>query len=462
MMTEANTSAPTARDARRRALLVAEGPCEELSARLSAAGLDVTRVTAGEAAGALGASEVPALVLVAFGEREGESKLVGLARRLRAEPRTFALPVVFLFRADERTLRSAALRVGVDDYFAQDAPAAEMRARLEALFWRAEAGRRAAPQAADQRSEIDNFMFLLDAVSADARRGAAGAVALVEAAGGAGGALAEAHGFLKLNLRRVDSVAFYGPTILLAHLPRMDSRAAQVALARLREEFVEARPGADLLAGIASFPADGGEVEKLIEKAEAALDSARAANSPHRVLVYEKGGARTVPPTSTPRRAASGDGAKAAATTTTPVGVAVEGRAGGEWRAPRATSKSRRLLLTVSDAARMAQINLLMRSAGYEVRAAFDGQHALSLLRIDRPDLLLVDYELQGMDGIEMLRRLGKQSGASPPPPAVLLLPSGVEGLRGEALGAGAGSVVKLPFDPVVLLDALRGLGGLE
>jgi DNA-binding response OmpR family regulator len=399
-------------------------------------------------------------VLVAFGEREGESKLVGLARRLRAEPRTFALPVVFLFRADERTLRSAALRVGVDDYFAQDAPAAEMRARLEALFWRAEAGRRAAPQVADQRSEIDNFMFLLDSVSADARRGAAGAVALVEAAGGAEGALAEAHGFLKLNLRRVDSVAFYGPTILLAHLPRMDSRAAQVALARLREEFVAARPGADLLAGIASFPADGGEVEKLIEKAEAALDAARAENSPHRVLVYEKGGVRTVPTTSTSRRAASGDGAKAA-TTTAPVGVAVEGRAGGEWRAARAPSKSRRLLLTVSDAARMAQINLLMRSAGYEVRAAFDGQHALSLLRIDRPDLLLVDYELQGMDGIEMLRRLGKQSGTSPPP-ALLLLPEGVEGLRGEALGAGAGVVVKLPYDPVELLDALRGLGGLE
>src|SRR5687767_11605517 len=107
MMMEATTSEPSARDAGRRALLVAEGPCEELSARLSAAGLDVTRATADEAAGVLGAAELPALVLVAFGGREGEGKLVGLARRLRAEPRTFALPLVFLFRADERTLRSA-------------------------------------------------------------------------------------------------------------------------------------------------------------------------------------------------------------------------------------------------------------------------------------------------------------------------------------------------------------------
>jgi DNA-binding response OmpR family regulator len=462
-MTEANTSEPTQRDAGRRALLVAEGACEELTSRLEAAGLDVTRAAAEEVANSLSASDAPALVLFAFGEREGESKLVGLARRLRAEPRTFGLPVVFLFRADERTLRSAALRVGVDDYFAQDAPASEIRARLEALFWRAQVGRRAAPQVGEQRAEIDNFMFLLDAVSADARRGAAGAVALVAA-----GALAEAHGFLKLNLRRVDSVAFYGPTILLAHLPGVDSRAAQATLSRLREEFVGERPGAELCAGVASFPADGVEVEKLIEKAEAALDAARAPNSTARVLVYGEDEERDAPLTSSTGRESSasrrgaGDDTKIAINTP-PVGVAVEGRAGGEWRAARGPFKSRRLRLTVSDATRMAQINLLMRSAGYEVRAAFDGQHALNLLRIDRPDLLLVDYELQGMDGIEMLRRLGKQSGASAPPPSVLLLPTGVgDGLRGEALGAGAGRVVGMPYDPLELLDALSGVASIE
>src|SRR5205823_11694848 len=71
----------------------------------------------------------------------------------------------------------------------------------------------------------------------------------------------------------------------------------------------------------------------------------------------------------------------------------------------------RRLLLTVSDAARMTQINSLIRSAGYEARAAFDGQQALHLLRIERPDLLLLDYELQGIDGLETIRRLRKQNG---------------------------------------------------
>src|ERR1043165_3991234 len=121
----------------RRALLVAEdgASVEALRESLAANGFELERVSAEE--GARRAAEVePSVVLIAFGTREGEPRLVTLARRLRTEPKSFALPVVFLFRADERTLRSAALRVGADDYFSQDAPREELRARLESLFWR--------------------------------------------------------------------------------------------------------------------------------------------------------------------------------------------------------------------------------------------------------------------------------------------------------------------------------------
>ena len=122
-----------------------------------------------------------------------------------------------------------------------------------------------------------------------------------------------------------------------------------------------------------------------------------------------------------------------------------------------ASRKTRRVMLVVSDAERMAQVNLLMRSAAYEARAAFDGQHALNLLRIDRPDALVVDYELDGIDGAEMLRRLAKQSRGEAPP-ALLLLPSGREELRAEALAAGARSVIGMPYDGVELLERLREL----
>lgn len=474
---------------KRRALLVADegADASALKDKLAAAGLEVETAPI-EAASRRATESEPSVVLLAFGNRDGEARLVSLARRMRAEPESFALPVVFIFREDGRTLRSAAGHVGADDYLSQDVTAEELRARLESLFWRAEAGRRNAPALADQRGEIDNFIFLLDSAGADARRGAEGSVALLEVedesvAVGARGerearrasSIKAAHAFLKLNLRRLDAVAFYGPATLLVYLPNADANAARATLARLCEEFSASNSGARLCAGLSAFPSQGSEVEVLVEQSEVALTRAREPNSQARVVVYGEESPQVSPPDAE-RRAAS---ATAWTTTSTTMSTSSSTSAvdkdslreqttatGGESKSTHAPVESRarahRLMLVVSDAARMAQVNLLLRSAGFEVRAAFDGQHALNLLRIDRPDVLLVDYELRGMDGVEMLRRLAKQSRAGQSPPALMLVPAGREDVRGEALAAGARAFVELPYDPVELLDALRDFGRAE
>ena len=465
-------------DEARRALLVADegADAEGLRARLAAAGFAATNAAPEEAAAR--AKELsPAVVLLAFGGREGESRLLSLARRLRAEPSSFALPVVLLFRDDSRALRSAAQHLGADDYFSQGATAEELRARLDALRWRAESGRRGAPAVADQRSEIDNFLFLLDAVGADARRGLTGSLALVEAEGSVRGvdgrdgehtrgatrvrALTDAHGFLKLNLRRVDAVAFYGPATLLVYLPGADASTARATLSRLREEFSDAA-GGGLFAGVSSFPAHGSEVERLVEQAEAALGEARGENSAARVVVYGFAETGATAVADAERRAANVSrrsttrgvpNESAIVASNEPLSLTT-----AQPNVRGAGGRARHVMLVVSDAARMAQVNLLMRSAAYEVRAAFDGQHALNLLRIDRPDALVVDYALREMDGVEMLRRLAVQTRAGHAPPALLLLPAGREDLRAGALAAGARGVIDMPYDAVELLEALREL----
>jgi CheY-like chemotaxis protein len=141
---------------------------------------------------------------------------------------------------------------------------------------------------------------------------------------------------------------------------------------------------------------------------------------------------------------------------------AAEAAARERERRARGTIMPRRLLLTVSDAARMAQLNSLIRSAGYEARAAFGGQQALDLLRIERPDLLLLDFELQGIDGLETLRRLRKQNGGRLTLPVVLLLPENSEAVRQEALALGTRGIVSMPYDPVDLLDTVRAAGTIE
>ncbi len=498
-MNESADNETTARDdttrATRRALLVADEGADDaaLRDRLVSAGLEVETALIEDAARRAVESE-PSVVVLAFGGREGEGRLVSLARRMRAEPASFALPVVFLFREDGRTLRSAAGHFGADDYLSRDASAEELRARLESLLWRVESGRRNAPAVADQRGEIDNFIFLLDSAGADARRGATGSVALLEAEdeGKAGETqharetrrarlIKAAHSFLKLNLRRLDGVAFYGPSTLLVYLPNADAGAARSTLARLCEEFSGSHAGARLFAGISSFPSQGSEVEVLVEQSEAALTRARESNSQARAVVYGEESPQVSPPDaerrsgSAPRLTATA----AAASTSTEgdsksshasgsshdaSGTQADGDAGasGSRATGASRARARRLMLVVSDALRMAQVNLLLRSEGFEVRAAFDGQHALNLLRIDRPDLLLVDYELREINGVELLRRLAKQSRAGQTPPTLMLVPSGREDVRGEALAAGARSLVELPFDPVELLDVLRGFDRAE
>jgi CheY-like chemotaxis protein len=195
----------------------------------------------------------------------------------------------------------------------------------------------------------------------------------------------------------------------------------------------------------------------------------RVENSTARVVVYgvegetfvAAHGARTDAERRKMTAAVNESSTSKAASVGTPVGAAEVGAARA-FSATRAGGKIRRLMLVVSDSARMAQVNLLLRSEGFEVRAAFDGQHALNLLRIDRPDILVVDYELQGIDGIEMLRRLAKQTGSAQALPALVLLPAVRAELRDEVLEAGARAIINLPYDPVELLEALRDLGEIE
>ena len=530
---DANNSAQSAAAAARprRALIIADAAGLSLQQQLTASGYltqAATIVNAGRAIIEFSPDVVVMIVAHAGGDNENEC--VALARRLRAETSTYALPIVFAWSEDGRSLRAAAQYTGADDYFPLNASAAEILARLDSLFWRVESDRRSAPVVSDRRLEIDNFMFMLDAVREDVRAGLKGTLALIYAVSARGKGetldkavrdrtLVEAHNFLKLNLRRVDAVAYYGPTTLLVYLPRMESLAAVAALSRMHREFHEEHSERDLIAGVASFPANGHDVEGLIERAEEAVNKARKEAGGKHVTAYEIGTDSPAPVSSLsaepvvspesplleelqlpkeveadagqatpvssfspeveerePEReeivetpaagplksieagtngAGNGLEDKAAHAATEAAARELERRAGG-------AIMPRRLLLTISDAARMTQLNSLIRSAGYEARAAFNGQQALDLLRIERQDLLLLDYDLQGIDGVETIRRLRKQSGGRLSLPVIMLISADNEGARREALELGARLVLQTPYDPAELLASLRLAGSVE
>ena len=85
-----------------------------------------------------------------------------------------------------------------------------------------------------------------------------------------------------------------------------------------------------------------------------------------------------------------------------------------------ATSASYRVLVVDDnvDAAKMTQV--FLQAEGHRVRCAFDGPSALGLAREFKPQLVLLDVAMPGMDGYEVLRRLRQQAGATQPVVAVL------------------------------------------
>jgi two-component system KDP operon response regulator KdpE len=88
----------------------------------------------------------------------------------------------------------------------------------------------------------------------------------------------------------------------------------------------------------------------------------------------------------------------------------------------------------------------------YRVIEAADGREGLSLLRHERPDLLLLDLGLPDIDGLELIRMIRAES----PVPIIVLSSRDDERGKVEALDLGADDYVTKPFGMEELVARLR------
>ena len=80
---------------------------------------------------------------------------------------------------------------------------------------------------------------------------------------------------------------------------------------------------------------------------------------------------------------------------------------------------------------------------GIEVTTAGSGSDALAILECERPDLIIMELALHGMDGLEILRRMKKRGDA---PPVVILTAYGTAERLREALQLGVREFLGKPF----------------
>ncbi len=110
-----------------------------------------------------------------------------------------------------------------------------------------------------------------------------------------------------------------------------------------------------------------------------------------------------------------------------------------------------RLLLVEDDPALAELLEFRFRQQGYAVTVTADGDEALLLAAEQVPDLVVLDWMVEGTSGIEVCRRLRKGK-ATAHVPIVMLTARGAEDDKVRGLETGVDDYVTKPFSPRELL----------
>ena len=106
------------------------------------------------------------------------------------------------------------------------------------------------------------------------------------------------------------------------------------------------------------------------------------------------------------------------------------------------------------DIARFVEVNL--RSAGYQVSVASDGEQALEKAGLMRPDLVLLDVMMPRIDGFEVAHRL-RRNPQTANTSIIMLTAKALATDKVLGLTAGADDYIIKPFDPIELLARVKG-----
>jgi diguanylate cyclase (GGDEF)-like protein len=358
---------------------------------------------------------------------------VELCRALRNEPRWAALPVVFLTsRADADSVR-AVFDAGADDYVTKPFVGPEVVARilnrlervrlflalaetdqLTGLANRARSvellesylrlANRTGQPLCVAVLDVDRFKQIND------RHGHAMGDAVLQGLGAA----------IRRTFRGEDVGARWGGDELVIGLYGMADGDGRERLGRFLEDIRALRFGArgevavTLSAGLAQYPRDGDGVDDLYRAADRALYAAKAEGR-DRVLVHD--------------------------------------------RDAGASGRTVDVAIVEDDAVLGALLEHALQTRGYRTRWITDGVAAATELAATTPELtaplLLLDWDLPGLDGLRVLGRL-RERGVLARTRVIMLTARGGEAEVLEALEAGAVDHVTKPFSVPVLMQRVR------
>jgi two-component system phosphate regulon response regulator PhoB len=116
-----------------------------------------------------------------------------------------------------------------------------------------------------------------------------------------------------------------------------------------------------------------------------------------------------------------------------------------------------RVLILEDEPALVEMLRYNLEKEGFEVAAAQDGEEGLAMIGETRPDLVLIDWMMPNVSGLEVCRQLRRGSDTRDLP-VIMLTAKGEESDRVRALDGGADDYVSKPFSPGELIARMRAL----
>ena len=118
-------------------------------------------------------------------------------------------------------------------------------------------------------------------------------------------------------------------------------------------------------------------------------------------------------------------------------------------------TEQRTILVADDESHILHVVSLKLRNAGYRVVTARDGAEALEMAQQERPDLLITDYHMPQLNGLELCRRL-KQDPKTTGIPAIMLTARGYELEPSDTEQSGILRMLSKPFSPRHLLSTVE------
>ncbi len=111
----------------------------------------------------------------------------------------------------------------------------------------------------------------------------------------------------------------------------------------------------------------------------------------------------------------------------------------------------RKILIVEDNEKNMYLMNFILTKSGYEIVKAETGEKGVELAVKEKPDLIIMDIQLPGIDGLEAVKRI-RESEADGRIPIIAITSYAMAGDKERVLNAGCTGYIEKPINPETFL----------